>query len=117
MSEGNAKTGLEQSPVTDSLKACGPHKSTVTTQRKFRLIRSIRGKKNNPQSLWCLEGTTMSNRGQRPRIHDTSPYSAWRAVRRRIVFMRLPHAGQNVFFLVYRLAMDAKTLRGDDGGG
>ena len=28
--------------------------------------------------------------------------------------MRLPHAGQNVFFLVYRLAMDAKTLQGDD---
>ena len=21
-----------------------------------------------PQALWCLEGTTMSNRGQRPRI-------------------------------------------------
>ena len=44
MSEGNAKTGLEQSPVTDSLKACGPHKSTVTTQRKFRPIRKIRGR-------------------------------------------------------------------------
>ena len=39
------------------------------------------------------------------------------AVRRRIVFMRLPHAGQNVFFLVYRLAMDAKTLQGDGVGG
>ena len=26
-----------------------------------------------PQALWCLEGTTMSNRGQRPRIHDTPP--------------------------------------------
>ena len=34
MSEGNAKTGLEQSPVTDSRKAYGPHKSTVTTHRK-----------------------------------------------------------------------------------
>ena len=45
MSEGNAKTGLEQSPVTDSRKACGPHKSTVTTQRKIRPIRSIRVKK------------------------------------------------------------------------
>ena len=34
LSEGNAKTGLEQSPVTDSRKAYGPHKSTVTTHRK-----------------------------------------------------------------------------------
>ena len=34
LSEGNAKTGLEQSPVTDSRKVYGPHKSTVTTHRK-----------------------------------------------------------------------------------
>ena len=47
MSEGYAKTGLEQSPVTDSRKACGPHKSTATTQRKFRPIRYIRGKNKN----------------------------------------------------------------------
>ena len=33
LSEGNAKTGLEQSPLTDSPKAYGPHKSTVTTHR------------------------------------------------------------------------------------
>ena len=33
-SEGKAKTGLEQIPVTDSRKAYGPHKSTVTTHRK-----------------------------------------------------------------------------------
>ena len=31
---GNAKTGLEQSPVTESPKAYGPHKRTVTTQVK-----------------------------------------------------------------------------------
>ena len=50
LSEGNAKTGLEQSPVTDSRKAYGPHKSTVTTHRKIRKIRpirSIRGKEEN----------------------------------------------------------------------
>ena len=34
LSEGNAKTGLEQIPVTYSRKACGPHKSTFTTPRK-----------------------------------------------------------------------------------
>ena len=26
-----------------------------------------------PHALRCLEGTTMSNRGHRPRIHDTPP--------------------------------------------
>ena len=26
-----------------------------------------------PHALRCLEGTTLSNRGQRPRIHDTPP--------------------------------------------
>ena len=34
LSVGNAKTCFEQSPVTDSRKAYGPHKSTVTTHRK-----------------------------------------------------------------------------------
>ena len=34
LSEGNAKTGLEQIPVTYSRKAYGPHKSTVTTHRR-----------------------------------------------------------------------------------
>ena len=34
LSEGNAKTCLEQSPVTYSRKAYGPHKSIVTTPRK-----------------------------------------------------------------------------------
>ena len=28
---------------------------------------------STPHALRCLEGTTMSNRGQRPRIHDTPP--------------------------------------------
>ena len=42
LSEGNAKTCLEQSPVTYSRKAYGPHKSTVITQRKIRKIRPIR---------------------------------------------------------------------------
>ena len=42
LSEGNAKTGLEQILVTDSRKAYGPHKSTVITQRKIRKIRPIR---------------------------------------------------------------------------
>ena len=42
LSEGNAKTGLEQILVTDSRKAYGPHKSTVITQRKIRKIRKIR---------------------------------------------------------------------------
>ena len=48
LSEGNAKTGLEQSPVTDSRKAYVPHKSTVTTHRKsVQSVKSvqIRGKK------------------------------------------------------------------------
>ena len=43
LSEGNAKTCLEQSPVTDSRKAYGPHKSTVTTQRKsVQSVRSVK---------------------------------------------------------------------------
>ena len=28
---------------------------------------------STPHALRCLEGTTLSNRGQRPRIHDTPP--------------------------------------------
>ena len=51
---------------------------------RIRSIRSIRGKKNNPHALRCLEGTTLSNRGQRPRIHEHHHTSAWRAVRRRM---------------------------------
>ena len=48
LSEGNAKTCLEQSPVTDSPKAYGPHKSTVTTQRKSVLsVLSVVKKTNN----------------------------------------------------------------------
>ena len=43
LSEGNAKTGLEQSPVTDSRKAYGPHKSTVTTHRKsVQSVKSVK---------------------------------------------------------------------------
>lgn len=34
MSEGNAKTSLEQSPMRESPRPIGLHKSTVTTQRK-----------------------------------------------------------------------------------
>ena len=76
LSEGNAKTCLEQSPVTDSPKAYGPHKSTVTTQRKsVKSVQSVQSVvKKEPQALRCLEGTTLSNRGQRPRIYDTPPY-------------------------------------------
>ena len=31
-------------------------------------------KRSIPQALRCLEGTTMSNRGHRPRIYDTPLY-------------------------------------------
>ena len=37
-----------------------------------------------PHALRCLEGTTLSNRGQRPRIQIAHQASAWRAVRQRI---------------------------------
>ena len=40
-------------------------------------------KRSIPQALWCLEGTTLSNRGQRPRIIAHSEVSAWKAVRQR----------------------------------
>ena len=43
LSEGNAKTGLEQIPVTYSRKACGPHKSTFTTPRKsVQSVKSVK---------------------------------------------------------------------------
>ena len=47
---GKCKTGLEQSPVTDSRKAYGPHKSTVTTHRKsvqsVKSVKSVVEKRN-----------------------------------------------------------------------
>ena len=47
LSEGNAKTGLEQSPVTESPKAYGPHKSTVTTHRKsVQSVKSVKSVKS-----------------------------------------------------------------------
>ena len=56
-------------------------------------------------ALWCLEGTTLSNRGQRPRIYDTP--------------LNLCLDGSTPederFIYVYRLAIDAKTRMGDDG--
>ena len=70
MSEGNAKTSLEQSPMRESPRPMGLHKSTVTTQgypfNPFNPSKSV-FKKKESEALRCLEGTTMSNRGQRPR--------------------------------------------------
>ena len=63
LSEGNAKTGLEQSPVTDSRKAYGPHKSTVTTHRKSVqsvLSVQIRGKKRTHPLAYCPPGRVSS---------------------------------------------------------
>ena len=60
-------------------------------------------KRSIPQALRCLEGTTMSNRGQRPRIRTQREASAWRAVRQRIGFRGLPHVRQNGLFLFIAL--------------
>ena len=53
LSEGNAKTFLEQIPVTDSRKACGPHKSTVTTHRKsVQSVESVKSVVKKEPILW-----------------------------------------------------------------
>ena len=61
-------------------------------------------------SLCCLEGSTMSNLVHRQR----------RCARIDLHSILLPggqYARGQGFFLVYRLAMDAKTREGDDVGG
>ena len=53
LSEGNAKTCLEQGPVTDSRKAYGPHKSTVTTHRKsVQSVKSVKSVVKKEPILW-----------------------------------------------------------------
>ena len=57
LSEGNAKTCLEQIPVTESPRAYGPHKSTFTTPRKSVLSVQIRGKKRTHPLAYCPPGS------------------------------------------------------------
>ena len=47
----------------------------------------------------------MSNRGQRPRIRTQREASAWRAVRQRIGFRRLPHARKGLFLFIALMRM------------
>ena len=47
----------------------------------------------------------MSNRGQRPRIRTQREASAWRAVRQRIGFRRLPHARNGLFLFIALMRM------------
>ena len=60
LSEGNAKTFLEQIPVTYSRKAYWPHKSTFTTQRKSVQSVQIRGKKRTHPLAYCPPGRVSS---------------------------------------------------------
>ena len=61
-------------------------------------------------ALCCLEGSTMSNLVHRRR-------RCARIVLHSILCLEGSTPEDRMFILVYRLAMDAKTLRGDDGAG
>ena len=86
---------------------------------QIRSIRLIRGKKKQAYPLaYCLPGRdfTMSYipRALPPVTHGSAfqaPECLWGPIRGRI-----ESTGQ-VFIYVYRLAIDARTLRGDDVGG